>query len=73
MERIPVEKIPENDKECDKWMYDMYEKKVIVHIFYITCLLFENNFKHLQLKITYKGNKGKKLSLTLKIILIKIT
>jgi len=27
MERIPIEKVPENNKECEKWMYDIYEKK----------------------------------------------
>uniref|UniRef100_A0A2S2Q061 1-acyl-sn-glycerol-3-phosphate acyltransferase delta n=1 Tax=Sipha flava TaxID=143950 RepID=A0A2S2Q061_9HEMI len=29
MERIPIEQIPVNDKECDKWMYNIYEKKVM--------------------------------------------
>jgi len=32
MERIPIEQVPDGDKPCEKWMYDMYEKKVIVHI-----------------------------------------
>ncbi|XP_015377754.1 PREDICTED: 1-acyl-sn-glycerol-3-phosphate acyltransferase delta-like, partial [Diuraphis noxia] len=27
MERIPIEQVPEGDKACEKWMYDMYEKK----------------------------------------------
>ncbi|XP_050053412.1 1-acyl-sn-glycerol-3-phosphate acyltransferase delta-like isoform X2 [Aphis gossypii] len=27
IERIPIEQVPENDKECDKWMYELYEKK----------------------------------------------
>lgn len=29
MERIPIEQVPEEDKACEKWMYDMYEKKVM--------------------------------------------
>lgn len=53
IERIPIEQVPENDKECDKWMYELYEKKVIIHILYIIiCLIFRNYFEHLQLKIT---------------------
>jgi len=27
MERIPIEQVPEDEKECEKWMYDMFEKK----------------------------------------------
>lgn len=27
MERIPIEQVPDGDKPCEKWMYDMYEKK----------------------------------------------
>ncbi|XP_050419796.1 1-acyl-sn-glycerol-3-phosphate acyltransferase delta-like [Adelges cooleyi] len=27
MERIPIEQIPNDEKECDKWMYTLYEKK----------------------------------------------
>jgi len=29
MERIPIEQVPEDEKECEKWMYDLFEKKVI--------------------------------------------
>lgn len=36
MERIPIEQVPENEKECEKWMLDVFEKKVIV----LTALLF---------------------------------
>lgn len=28
MERIPIEHVPLDEKECDKWMYDLFEKKV---------------------------------------------
>lgn len=31
MERIPTEQIPEDEKECEKWMYDIFEKKVIIN------------------------------------------
>lgn len=27
MERIPIEQVPEDEKECEKWMYDIFEKK----------------------------------------------
>lgn len=30
MERIPIEQVPEGEKECEKWMYDLFEKKVII-------------------------------------------
>jgi len=30
MERIPIEQVPEDEKECEKWMYDIFEKKVII-------------------------------------------
>lgn len=29
MERIPIEQVPEGDKACEKWMYDIFEKKVM--------------------------------------------
>lgn len=32
MERIPIEQVPVNDKECDKWMYNLYEKKVMARL-----------------------------------------
>lgn len=32
MERIPVEQIPNDQKECDKWMYEVFEKKVTIII-----------------------------------------
>lgn len=28
MERIPVEQIPVGEKECDKWLNEIFEKKV---------------------------------------------
>jgi len=27
MERIPIDQIPKDDKGCEKWMYDIFEKK----------------------------------------------
>jgi len=29
MERIPIEQVPEGDKASEKWMYDIFEKKVM--------------------------------------------
>lgn len=29
MERIPIDQVPKDDKACEKWMYEMFEKKVI--------------------------------------------
>lgn len=48
MERIPIEQIPKDEKDCEKWMYDIFEKKVIINFInfiiniyiYIICIIY---------------------------------
>lgn len=48
MERIPIEHVPKDEKECDKWMYDLFEKKVSV-----ICFVISNNDCTICLMYTY--------------------
>lgn len=50
MERIPIDQVPNDEKECDKWMYDIFEKKVgLLH--YYNSIIF-NDYKKYNFPIT---------------------
>ncbi|VVC31726.1 Acyltransferase, C-terminal domain,Phospholipid/glycerol acyltransferase [Cinara cedri] len=54
MERIPIEQVPQDEKECDKWMYDVFEKKDKIMVSYVNTgdWFKENDVKPLEKFIT---------------------
>lgn len=48
IERIPIEQVPVGSQECEKWLYELYAKKVTMYNIHIVhCLIYRKIFNSL--------------------------